>query len=167
MWSEERLIKHELIKEQIIKYVQKHFFWGYEGIGVDEICITVANIMSENEMEESIIEEPISTNELITRKYQNLNKMIKEYQQEEIKIKKSKDNLQRPFIQKLISEGLLYDDGIRATGKLDNIAEFLVDELKMEISFLFLKSTFLQDSYKVWGKTSIEIALKHGNLGQK
>lgn len=96
---------------------------------------------------------------------EELEKMIEEYRQEEIEIEKLKPNVQVPdYMKRLIDVGLVYPpDGRRVVGKLNEVAEFLVDVLKMELTWRFLKETFLQDDGSEWGDGTVTLALKMAN----
>jgi hypothetical protein len=177
MWTpelEKKIAQHELHGDKIVNYVLKYFFWGYEGITVDKISIVVAkrklqNLDDVNEEVEGtfMLPDDIETGAtaITTGSYQELDRMIEEYRQEGIEIEKLKH---RPdFIQKLIDAELLQSDGKTATGKLDDIAEFLVDKCGKSISRRFLKITFLQKDGTEWSPGAVAKAVGYGRVGLK
>jgi len=166
----DRIAKNELLGDEIVNYVLKYFFWGYKGITVEEISITVAKMRLQNlfdvneEVEESFIlpdDIGTGTTAITIGNFQKLNKMLEEYRKEEIEIEKLKSSVPivHDFIQELIKIGLLYPDGKRATGKLDDIVRFFRDK-DFQVRARFLKQTFLQDSGKKWSDSAIDKALE-------
>ncbi|MDR1390311.1 MAG: hypothetical protein LBJ31_10105 [Treponema sp.] len=61
------------------------------------------------------------------------------------------------YIERLINEGFLYPDGKRVVRRLEDIAYWLSDDLKMPITEKFLAETFL----KADGKSYSPSACKH------
>ena len=173
MWPLERLAKHKDLGKEILERANSLLGVGLHFTSVNKVAIyletqrqTAIREQETREINNPIFEQDTGYDD-IPIFLQKLEEMIEQYQKEAKKIKQSQDNLKLPYIEKLIAEGLLYSDGIRATGKLDRIAEFLVDTLEMDISFRFLQTTFLQGSYKEWSDSAVEVALQHGNIGRK
>jgi len=63
------------------------------------------------------------------------------------------------YIQKMIDAGILYKDGRRVINTLEDVANFMVKKLNIDISAKFLMETFLQDDYSPYSKSSARNAL--------
>jgi hypothetical protein len=91
-----KMAKHELLRDKIVNYVLKYFFWGYEGITVDKISIEIAKMKLQNhfdtneEVEDFIMYDDIEATPIAVTagSYKELDRMIEEYRQEEIEIQK-------------------------------------------------------------------------------
>jgi len=175
----DRIVKHELLGDKIVNYVLNYFYWGYKGITVDRINFEVTKIKlqyplywEEEEKKEYYLPDDIGTGGVYITKgsYPELERMIKEYQQEKVEIEKLEGNISYvpDYIKRLIDIGLVYPpDGRKVVKKLSDVAEYLVDVLKMDITWVFLKKTFLQDDGSEWSDGLVTLALKKGNALRK
>jgi len=168
----DRIAKNELLRDKIVNYVLKYFFWGYEGITVEEISITITkmklqNLYNSNEKVEEFIILPDDIGDgataLTTGNYQELEKMVEDYRQEEIEIEKLKSDVSNvpDYLQRLINVGLVYPpDGRKVAGKLDDVAIFLVEECKINITIRFLQKTFLKYDGSKWSNSAARWAIE-------
>lgn len=178
---EERKVNHELHRQDIVYFARRHLFPGDSLITIEEVnravkkmeapIFQVGWILKKRKKKEFKEQEAF-----ITEQYNQLEKMLKEYRQEDTEIKKlmKKENKQLqvkqklPFpiyIQKLYKAGLVESDGKTATGPLNSIAAFLLDECQNEfnkkITFSFLQRTFLQANGDVWSKSAARQAVTY------
>jgi hypothetical protein len=69
-------------------------------------------------------------------------------------------NISQPnYIQDMIEKGLLYPDGKRVLGKLENIATYLYRDVKISITEKFLQETFLKSDGTQYSKSACKKAL--------
>jgi len=67
------------------------------------------------------------------------------------------------YIKKMIGAGILYKDGRRVVNTLEDVANFLVKKLNIEISIKFLIETFLRDDYSPYSISSAKRAYNYRN----
>ena len=182
MWSDElegRIVDHERHGTNIVSFAREKLFWGDRLITIEEVNRAVKMMKAQKSQVDWTSGKRVKKNfkgqeAFITELYNQLEKMLEEYRLEDTEIKKlmRKENKQlqvkqKPlvpvYIQKLINAGLLKPDGKRATGTLNEIAVFLLDECKIEfkkrITLSFLQETFLQTNGDKWSKSAARQAV--------
>ena len=174
---EERIINHEIHGLKIIDYARDVL--SFEDVNskttVEDMNITIAKFIKQRfpmKGKKYTAKETAKVEVFMAGYYRNLPKMIEEYRCENIEIKKLIEEAKSQFqgqqeplvplyIQKLIHDKLVYPpDGKRATGKLDDIAIFLVDKLGMDLKWRYLTETFTQSTGKSWSEGAARKALR-------
>jgi len=153
MGSEDRVIKHRQDRYEIVEDAKRFLPIDNPQITIDEMSVLINRHIKQRFPDK----ETAEAKAFIADYYGDLLDRIEKWLQEDIEI----ENVSHvpDYIQKLIDAGVVYPDGKRATGKLDDIVvEFR--KMKIPVRARFLKRMFLQDSGKEWSDSAIDKALE-------
>jgi len=178
MWSkelEEKIAKHMAFGKEILDYANSTIVVNLRFKSINKLAIELEKMRQTAKKEQKTREKnkPIVFKK--QRKHKNISlpffhkieEMIEQYREEDREIKQLKSGVSHIpiYIQKLINAGFLKSDGKRATGTLNDIAVFLLDEcqneFKKKVTSSFLEETFLQANDNKWSKSAARQAVTY------